>query len=270
MIHSLDDDRLSRSEGISSRAGNASPLLFQWWASKCDGGTSLRQQWFKSPFCLRYVFPKRPIQYFFLLPNLTWTYYSCTLRTSQGKIDNNQIYCMLSFPLVNVTVRVFMIITTKKMKWNESGFRPPLCTYRLNWARRTSWGWWDDWDDTVLQTQDSKFEPWRSEAEHATSRSRRLPTILTFTRGWGRNNFVSFKPPRPGTEPRTLAWKAAVLTTTLGPPPDYNNKVCENIRVPPFNMQWGAGGLGELFEIIIINVLDNGIALSARDRLHTS
>ena len=104
-------------------------------------------------------------------------------------------------------------------KWNESGFRPPLCTYRLNWARRTSWGWWDDWDDTVLQTQDSRFEPWRSEAEHATSRSRRLPTILTFTRGWGRNNFVSFKPPRPGTEPRTLAWKAAVLTTTLGPPP---------------------------------------------------
>ena len=101
-------------------------------------------------------------------------------------------------------------------KWNESGFRPPLCTYRLNWARRTSWGWWDDWDDTVLQTQDSTFEPWRSEAEHATSRSRRLPTILTFTRGWGRNIFVSFKPPRPGTEPRTLAWKAAVLTTTLG------------------------------------------------------
>ena len=68
------------------------------------------------------------------------------------------------------------------MKWNESGYRPPLCTYRLNWARRTSWGWWDD---TVLQTQDSKFEPWWSEAEHATSRSERLPTILTFTRGWG-------------------------------------------------------------------------------------
>ena len=108
-------------------------------------------------------------------------------------------------------------------KWNESGFRPPLCTYRLNWARRTSWGWWDD---TVLQTQDSKFEPWRSEAEHPTSRSRRLPTILTFTRGWGRNIFVSFKPPRPGTEPRTLAWKAAVLTTTLGPPPLFSNIYC--------------------------------------------
>ena len=115
-------------------------------------------------------------------------------------------------------------------KWNESGFRPPLCTYRLNWARRTSWGWWDDWDDTVLQTQDSKFKPWRSEAEHATSRSRRLPTILTFTRGWGRNNFVSFKPPRPGTEPRTLAWKAAVLTTTLGPPPSTQRCLPANTR----------------------------------------
>ena len=31
--------------------------------------------------------------------------------------------------------------------------------------------------DTVLQTQDSKFEPCRSEAEHTTSRSRRLPTL---------------------------------------------------------------------------------------------
>ena len=107
-----------------------------------------------------------------------------------------------------------------KMKWNESGFRPPLCTFRLNWARRTSWGWWDEWDDTVLQTHDSKFEPWRPEAEHATAQSRRLPTILSFTRGWGRNIFVSFKPQTPGIEPGTLAWKAAVLTTTLGPPPN--------------------------------------------------
>ena len=37
-------------------------------------------------------------------------------------------------PIINVS--------TNEMKWNDSGFRPPLCTYRLNWARRTSWGWW--------------------------------------------------------------------------------------------------------------------------------
>ena len=80
-----------------------------------------------------------------------------------------------------------------RSKWNESGFRPHLCTYRLNWARKTSWGWWNEWDDTVLQTQDSKFEPWRSEGEHATSRSQRLPTILSFTRGWRRNIFCFFQ-----------------------------------------------------------------------------
>ena len=133
-----------------------------------------------------------------------------------------------------------------EMKWNESGFRPPLCTYRLNWARRTSWGWWDDWDDTVLQTQDSKFEPWRSEAEHATSRSRRLPTILTFTRGWGRNNFVSFKPPRPGTEPRTLAWKATVLTTTLGPPPRPRPTISHNRLDNRLPISWNCFGIDVL------------------------
>ena len=124
------------------------------------------------------------------------------------------------------STRIYIKLNMVNVKWNESGFRPLLCTYRLNWARRTSWGWWDDWDDTVLQTQDSKFEPWRSESEHATSRSRRLPAKLTFTRGWKRNIFVSLKPPRPGTEPRTLAWKAAVVTTTLGPPPWWTRNIC--------------------------------------------
>ena len=40
---------------------------------------------------------------------------------------------------------------------------------------------------TALQTQESKFKPCRSEAEHATSRSRRLSTILSFTSRWTRN-----------------------------------------------------------------------------------
>ena len=94
-------------------------------------------------------------------------------------------------------------------------------------------------DDTALQTQDSKFKPWRSEAEHATPRSRRLPTILSFTSGWGRNIFVSFKPLRPGNEPRTLAWKAAVLTTTLGPPPiSFGNILVKNPVQDRKGEQW--------------------------------
>ena len=115
-------------------------------------------------------------------------------------------------------------------KWNESGYKPLLCPYRLNWARRTSWGWWHELDDTALQTQNSKLESWRSGAEHTTSRSRRLPTILSFTSGWGRHIFF-FKPLRRGNEPRTLAWKAAVLTTTLGPPPTAFWKRAQNSKV---------------------------------------
>ena len=106
--------------------------------------------------------------------------------------------CCFNVGVASQTVIQYLVNTQNEMIWNESGFRPPLCTYRLNWARRTSWGWWDDWDDTVLQTQDSKFEPWRSEAEHATSRSRRLPTILTSTRGWGRNIFCFFQTAETG------------------------------------------------------------------------
>ena len=45
------------------------------------------------------------------------------------------------------------------------------------------------------------------------------PHNTNFHTWMGKKHFVFFKPPRPGTEPRTLAWKAAVLTTTLGPPP---------------------------------------------------
>ena len=93
-----------------------------------------------------------------------------------------------------------MILVTKEQdkKRNESVCRPPLCPYRLNWARRTSWGWWDEWDDTVLQTQDSKFEPWRSEAEHATSRSWRLPNNTEFYTWVGKKHFCFFQTAETG------------------------------------------------------------------------
>ena len=87
------------------------------------------------------------------------------------------------------------------MKLNEWGFRPPLCTCRLNWTRRTSWGWRDEWDDTAIQTQDSKFEPCRSEAVYATSRSRRLPTILNLYEWAGKKQFFFKLKARAGHAP---------------------------------------------------------------------
>ena len=110
-----------------------------------------------------------------------------------------------------------------KMKWNESGFRPLLCTYRLTWARRTCWGWWDEWNDTALQTQDSKFEPWWSEAEHATSRSRRLPTIMNLYE-WARKNlfFLWNLEGQSGARTSDLRLtKHSALTTAPWPPPYF-------------------------------------------------
>ena len=38
-------------------------------------------------------------------------------------------------------------------EWNTRGFRPSVGTCRLNWAREISQWWWDECDDTALQTQ---------------------------------------------------------------------------------------------------------------------
>ena len=62
-----------------------------------------------------------------------------------------------------------------------------------NWGRRTFWGWWDEWGDTALQTHDSKFKPWASDTEYATSWSRRLFTILNLYEWAGKKHFVSLK-----------------------------------------------------------------------------
>ena len=112
-------------------------------------------------------------------------------------------------------------------KMKRMGFRPPLCTYTLNWARRTSWRWWDEWNDTALQTQDSKFEPWRSEAEHATSRSRRFSTILNHYEwaGRGRNIFSLKLGGQSGVCNRYFRMsKQAALTTAPWPPRSKETK----------------------------------------------
>ena len=95
------------------------------------------------------------------------------------------------------------------LEMNKWGFTSPLCTYRLNWAKRTSWGWWDEWDD--LQTQDSKFDPLQSEAEHATFRSRRLPTILNHYERAGKKHFVSLKLECQSDIYQKLEWQCFVF-----------------------------------------------------------
>ena len=114
----------------------------------------------------------------------------------------------------------------------------PLCTYRLNWARRTPWEWWDEWDDPALQTRESKFDPWRSEAEHATSRSRRLPTILTFTRGWGRNIFCFFQTTETGNRTPNSGVKGSGANHYPRAPARAGKKHCVSLKLEGQSWVW--------------------------------
>ena len=97
-----------------------------------------------------------------------------------GAYSSNRTEVNVTWTLLNLCIlNVRDVITQSNCgKWNKmNGILGHLCAhvYRLNLAKRTFWVWSDD---TSLQTQYSKFEPWRSEAELATTRSRWLPIIL--------------------------------------------------------------------------------------------
>ena len=99
-----------------------------------------------------------------------------------------------------------------KIKWNV---RSP----KLNWARRISWRWWDEWDHTALQTQESKFEPCPSilPLGHGAP----PPIVLIFYEWARKKKIVSLKPEGKSwvrTHDLRLS-KQAALTTAPGPPP---------------------------------------------------
>ena len=97
-----------------------------------------------------------------------------TLRIKCASVQNRG-YKIEHFHLL---LQAYYFTWNNVNKWNESGFRPPLCTYRLNWARRTSWGWWDDWDDTVLQTQEIMWIKWNEWGLR--------PPLCTYRLNWAR------------------------------------------------------------------------------------
>ena len=112
----------------------------------------------------------------------------------------------------------FMLTDRNKMKWIGLNATFVHIQAKLGQEKLLRMVRWHCPPDTVFETQTLEVC-----GRARSSRSRRLPTILSFSSGWGRNIFVSFKPPGPVNEPRTLACKAAVLTTTLGPPPMLTN-----------------------------------------------
>ena len=136
------------------------------------------QSLFRDLFCQEYLRVWFRALYF---SSSTLTIYLMASPTVQFVCSQMTVFC-IDMLLTRTTSTGSKCILTELPSWRSPGWwnstsvnvlQWGLCTDRLNWGRRTSLGWWDD---TVLQSQDSKFEPWRSEAKHATFWSRRLPT----------------------------------------------------------------------------------------------
>ena len=72
----------------------------------------------------------------------------------------------------------------------------------------------NEWDDTALQTQDSTFEPLRPEAEHATSRSWTLPTILNLHL-WAEKKHLLDLQCRPPTEQGVGKYKPKLVALLI-------------------------------------------------------
>ena len=102
------------------------------------------------------------------------------------------------------------------MKWNEWVFTPHLCTYRLNWARRTSWGWWYEWGDTALQTHDSKLSPVGLRPSTLILVHGCYPQYSIFTAGQGGNIlFLETWMPEQKTNLRSLTFQAGTRAPAL-------------------------------------------------------
>ena len=117
--------------------------------------------------------------------------YSFSRISRGGQIRKFKYLCFVKSPTITNSQKSKH--AKMKWKWNVSDFRPLFCTYRQNWARRTSWGWWDEWDDTGFEIQTLEF--W--------GRARYLSVTgalhnTEFTSGWGRNIFASLQTSKTG------------------------------------------------------------------------
>ena len=74
---------------------------------------------------------------------------------------------------------------------------------KMHWNKRTSWLWWEE---PRILTDDSKCEPWRTEAEHATSRPRCLPTILNSIAKHSWTPYKQTNPKKHDTQIPVLVW----------------------------------------------------------------
>ena len=109
------------------------------------------------------------------------------------------------------------------MEKNEWGFTSHLCKYRLNWVRRTSWGLWYEWGDTVLQTQDSKLSSAGLRPSTSILGHRGCPQYSIFTIEQ-EGNLLFFKTWMPEQETNPF-WYCCYIHVYTNTWPDYYIKM---------------------------------------------
>ena len=110
-----------------------------------------------------------------------------------------------------------------EMKEKEWGLRPPFCTNKLNWAKRTSWGWWENLLRMVRWTRwhCPPYTAFKIRTLTVWGRARYFfHTILSFYEWAETKHCVSLKlKGQSGVRTRDLRLsKQAALTTAPGSP----------------------------------------------------
>ena len=116
-----------------------------------------------------------------------------------------------------------------RMKRNEWGFRPPLCTFRLNWARMVRWMRWHCPPNTRFKIR----------ALAAWGRARYLsvtevPHNIESLRVSGEETFCFFETWRPEWElnPRSPTFQAGSFNHSTKPPTLVNPDIGPKVKGP--------------------------------------
>ena len=110
-----------------------------------------------------------------------------------------------------------------------------LCTYRLKWARRTSWRWWDKWDDSALQTRNSSPGGLRSSTLPLGHGGSPQYWIITSER---RRNIFFFETWRPEWcwNPRSPTFQAGSFNHCTRPPAPSDHAVSGKAKTLFYNL----------------------------------
>ena len=150
-------------------------------------------------------------------------------EASHEYIEHGRVYRVIWHPVSDCSRPILVI---------GLSFERIIQLHRNDMKTKRTACWGDGCDDSALQTQDTKFEPWRSKAEQSTSRSHRFPAIVNHYEWAGKKHFVSLKlEGQSGVRARDLrlSKQAALTTALLAPALQFHRTSSHAIYQP----RWG-------------------------------